>query len=108
MMGRSRSCRCRWACTARSTPLHHQDIANFVTVARILVRVVIFVPNPLIAQLEIAYDGIYSHMVGLARMNHMGIIVETMQTVTKLRWERFVESLQVDVYAETLLRQEVP
>ena len=85
--------------TGKTNRLHHHDIATFVTVALSLVSGVISFPNPLIAQLVIAYDGIYSHMVGLARLNHMGINVETMQTVAKQRWESFVESLQLYVFA---------
>jgi len=57
---------------------------------------VFFLLNLLVAQLTCAYNAIYSNMAGLARLQRMRIIVETMPTVPLRRWEKFVASLQLD------------
>merc|ERR1719329_245275 len=82
------------------TVAHNQETAIFLTVSLFLVSIAIFFLNLLIAQLVSAYERIYSHMVGLARISRMEIIVETMHTVPKKRWERFVESLRLDASLE--------
>merc|ERR1719329_415071 len=75
---------------------YHAEPVLFITVALFLISVVVFFLNLLIAQLVSAYETMYSHMVGLARVSRMEIIVETMQTVSKKRWEKFLDVLQLD------------
>ena len=77
--------------------LHHHDTAFFVTVALFLVSVEIFFPNPVIAQLVSAYERIYNHMVGLARLSHMEIIVETMRSTLGLKPPRYRRCFEVCV-----------
>merc|ERR1719329_1142627 len=79
---------------------YHAETAIFLTVSLFLVSIAIFFLNLLIAQLVSAYERIYSHMVGLARISRMDIIVETMDTVPKARWDKFVESLRLDANLE--------
>jgi len=79
---------------------YHAEPMLFITVAFFLISVVVFFLNLLIAQLVSAYERIYSHMVGLARLSRMEIIVETMRAVTNKRWEKFVETLQLDANLE--------
>jgi len=55
-----------------------------------------FLLNLLIAQLNSSYQSIYTDMVGFARLNRAAIICETMPTVSKTRWQRFVHSLHLD------------
>merc|ERR1719329_835800 len=79
---------------------YHAEPVLFITIALFLISVVIFFLNLLIAQLVSAYERIYSHMVGLARLSRMEIIVETMHAVSNTRWERFVDTLQLDANLE--------
>merc|ERR1719261_193068 len=57
---------------------------------------VVFLLNLLIAQLTCAYQSIYEDMVGYARLNRINIIVETMPSVSKRRWNNFVSSSRLD------------
>jgi len=61
-----------------------------------VVVTVIFMLNLLIAQLNCAYQSTYFDMVGYARLNRGKIVAETMPTVPKRRWERFVAGLSLD------------
>ncbi len=61
-----------------------------------LLSSVVFLLNLLVAQFTCAYTSICSDMVGLARLNCIEIIVETMPGVTTRRWQHFVTSLQLE------------
>jgi len=56
----------------------------------------VFLTNLLIAQLNCAYQETYLDMLGYARLNRCKIITSTMTTVSKRRWERFVEVLRLE------------
>ena len=60
--------------------------------ALFLLCIVTFFLNLLIAKLVSANKRINSQKVGLARLSRMEIIIETLRTVTKKRWERFVDT----------------
>jgi len=77
------------------TDYQHDPMVLFVVFVFILFAVV-FLLNLLIAQLTCAYQSIYEDMIGYARLNRIDIIVETMPTVSKSRWQAFVESLRLD------------
>jgi len=57
---------------------------------------VVFLTNLLIAQLSCAYRACYQDMLGFARLSRGKIVAETMISVPKARWIRFVESLRLD------------
>merc|ERR1719476_1188393 len=59
-----------------------------------LISVVIFLLSLLVAQLSCAYSAVYADMVGYARLERSAIIVEMMPSVTKTRWDAFVQSLR--------------
>merc|ERR1719265_832905 len=61
---------------------------------------VILLLNLLIAQLNCSYEFIYQDMVGFARLNQAQVIVESLQTCSAVRWERFVRSLKLDQRVE--------
>jgi len=61
-----------------------------------VVTTVIFLLNLLIAQLTCAYQSTYKDMLGFARLNRGKIVVETMPSVPKKRWEAFCSFLQLD------------
>jgi hypothetical protein len=61
---------------------------------------VILLLNLLIAQLNCSYEFIYQDMVGFARLNRAQVIVESLQTCSKVRWDRFVRSLKLDQRVE--------
>merc|ERR1712032_806081 len=56
----------------------------------------IFLANLLIAQLSCAYQATYQDMVGFARLNRGKIVTETMISVSKKRWEKFVSVLHLE------------
>jgi len=61
-----------------------------------VVTTVIFMLNLLIAQLNCSYQATYQDMLGFARLNRGKIVTETMPSVSKQRWERFVEVLKLN------------
>eukprot|EP00929_Paragymnodinium_shiwhaense_P090512 TRINITY_DN506_c0_g2_i2.p1 TRINITY_DN506_c0_g2~~TRINITY_DN506_c0_g2_i2.p1 ORF type:complete len:1105 (-),score=333.20 TRINITY_DN506_c0_g2_i2:256-3570(-) len=74
----------------------HEEPVVLVGIYCYMVTAAIFLMNLLIAQLTCSYTVIYADMVGYARMKRSNIIVETMPTVSRLRWESFKESLQLE------------
>ena len=54
-----------------------------------LVLVIVFLFNMLTAQLSCQYAAVHKNMVGYARLDRIGIIVNTMPMVSKRRWEVF-------------------
>jgi len=56
----------------------------------------IFMLNLLIAQLNSAYQSTFLDMLGYARLNRGKVVVETMPSVGKSRWRRFVDELHLD------------
>jgi len=69
------------------------DPVLFICAALFLVISIIFLLNMLIAQLTCAYQAVYVDMVGIARLERIEIIVETMRLVSPKRWQRFVDTL---------------
>jgi uncharacterized membrane protein YgcG len=64
-----------------------------LTVSIFLLMTLILLFNLLIAQLTCAYSTIYEDMVGYARLKRIRIIVDTMPSVSKRRWQRFLDAL---------------
>eukprot|EP00927_Polykrikos_kofoidii_P016734 TRINITY_DN1757_c0_g4_i1.p1 TRINITY_DN1757_c0_g4~~TRINITY_DN1757_c0_g4_i1.p1 ORF type:complete len:696 (-),score=108.52 TRINITY_DN1757_c0_g4_i1:88-2052(-) len=58
-----------------------------------LTLICVFLLNLLVAQLTCAWGAIYVDMVGLARLKRIGVIVDTMPSVSPKRWEQFVHDL---------------
>jgi len=80
--------------------VHYDSIGDFpalfiVIVAYIIITVV-FLMNLLIAQLNCAYQSTYQDMLGFARLNRGKIVYETMPSVTKKRWNNFVDALRLE------------
>jgi len=72
-----------------------EEPALLITVTMYVVVSIIFLLNLLIAQMNCAYTGVYDDMVGYARLNRGKVVTESMQSVQKWRWERFVNSLKL-------------
>ena len=64
-----------------------------VIVFMILVAVVLL--NLLIAQLNMAYKLAHADMEGYARLTRAGIIVTTVEQVSRKRWRKFLERLDI-------------
>mmetsp|Transcript_44684 Transcript_44684/g.103258 ORF Transcript_44684/g.103258 Transcript_44684/m.103258 type:complete len:1213 (-) Transcript_44684:53-3691(-) len=77
------------------TQLHDEPVVLCVVFC-FLVLTLVFLLNLLIAQLTSAYDSIYEDMVGFARLSRMRIIVETMPSVPRKRWNNFRETMRFD------------
>merc|ERR1719171_2801578 len=56
--------------------------------------------NLLIAQLNCSYEFVYQDMVGFARLNRAAVIVESLETCSPARWQRFVKTLKLDQRVE--------
>jgi len=74
--------------------------ALMVAIFGYVVTTVIFMLNLLIAQLNCAYQATYQDMVGFARLNRGKIVMETMPSVAKQRWQRFSGNLRLDERVE--------
>eukprot|EP00931_Biecheleriopsis_adriatica_P103700 TRINITY_DN78502_c0_g1_i1.p1 TRINITY_DN78502_c0_g1~~TRINITY_DN78502_c0_g1_i1.p1 ORF type:complete len:560 (-),score=121.44 TRINITY_DN78502_c0_g1_i1:218-1834(-) len=61
-----------------------------------VILVSIFLFNVLVAQLTSAYLQVYKSMVGYARLNRIDIIVDTMPSISRSRFARFIERLKMD------------
>eukprot|EP00930_Biecheleria_cincta_P024881 TRINITY_DN1775_c0_g8_i1.p1 TRINITY_DN1775_c0_g8~~TRINITY_DN1775_c0_g8_i1.p1 ORF type:complete len:622 (-),score=93.81 TRINITY_DN1775_c0_g8_i1:331-2007(-) len=66
----------------------------FVTVSVILLL------NLLIAQLNCSYEYVYADMLGFARLDLTGVIVDTMTSCPPNRWKRFVAGLRFEQLLE--------
>merc|ERR1712226_1172281 len=73
-----------------------KDPALEVAVIVYIICANIFLANLLIAQLCCAYQATYQDMVGFARLNRGKIVTETMISVSKKRWEKFMSVLHLD------------
>jgi hypothetical protein len=65
-----------------------------------VVASVILLLNLLIAQLNCSYEFIYQDMVGFARLRRAAVIVESLETCSPFRWQRFTKSLKLDQRVE--------
>jgi len=65
-----------------------------------VVTTVIFLLNLLIAQLNCSYQATYQDMLGYARLNRGKIVIETMPSVAKWRWNRFLASVRLEERVE--------
>uniref|UniRef100_A0A7S4V433 Globin family profile domain-containing protein n=1 Tax=Alexandrium monilatum TaxID=311494 RepID=A0A7S4V433_9DINO len=74
----------------------HDDPALLVIIVIYMLVSVTFLLNLLIAQMNCAYQCVYEDMVGYARLNRGKIVMESMPSVAKWRWERFIGSLKLD------------
>jgi len=70
--------------------------ALMVAIFVYVVTTAIFMLNLLIAQLNCSYQATYQDMLGYARLNRGKIIIETMPSVAKKRWECFIGMLRLD------------
>jgi hypothetical protein len=61
-----------------------------------IILTVIFLFSMLIAQLSCKYSAAYRDMVGFARLERAGTIVEIMRHAPKRRWIAFVDALRLD------------
>merc|ERR1712190_490081 len=73
-----------------------KDPALEVAVVVYIICANIFLANLLIAQLSCAYQATYQDMVGFARLNRGKIVTETMISVSRKRWEKFVNVLHLE------------
>jgi len=95
-----RACLALFAITIR---MYEDDFRDLEQEPALLAAVFLFVTlsailllNLLIAQLNCSYVYIYADMVGFARLNRAGVIVETLALIPGAKWERFLESLNLD------------
>uniref|UniRef100_A0A7S2QH07 Globin family profile domain-containing protein n=2 Tax=Zooxanthella nutricula TaxID=1333877 RepID=A0A7S2QH07_9DINO len=77
-----------------------RDEALFGAVFVYVVVTVVFLVNMLTAQLNSAYQSTYLDMVGFARLNRGKIVIESMPSVSRRRWESVSKSLRLDEKCE--------
>jgi len=73
-----------------------EDPPLLVAIFFYVVVTMIFMLNLLIAQLNCAYQATYLDMLGFARLNRGKIVYETMPSVPKWRWNRFLDNMHLD------------
>eukprot|EP00405_Crypthecodinium_cohnii_P034350 CAMPEP_0206527050 /NCGR_PEP_ID=MMETSP0325_2-20121206/1109_1 /ASSEMBLY_ACC=CAM_ASM_000347 /TAXON_ID=2866 /ORGANISM="Crypthecodinium cohnii, Strain Seligo" /LENGTH=439 /DNA_ID=CAMNT_0054022369 /DNA_START=87 /DNA_END=1406 /DNA_ORIENTATION=- len=83
--------------------LYQGDFRQFSEDSLLLVCVTTFVSisvvlllNLLVAQLNRSYEYIYTDMLGFARLNRASLLVDAMESCSKVRWQRFILSLELD------------
>uniref|UniRef100_A0A7S2QH85 Ion transport domain-containing protein n=1 Tax=Zooxanthella nutricula TaxID=1333877 RepID=A0A7S2QH85_9DINO len=74
--------------------------ALMVAIFIYVITTIIFLLNLLIAQLNCAYQECYQDMLGFARLNRGKVVTETMPSVPRKRWNRFVAQLRLDERVE--------
>merc|ERR1719464_726279 len=74
----------------------HDDPALLIAVIVYVITTIIFLLNLLIAQLSCSYASTYQDMLGFARLNRGKIVVESMASVSQVRWQRFATNLHLD------------
>eukprot|EP00931_Biecheleriopsis_adriatica_P095522 TRINITY_DN6911_c0_g1_i2.p1 TRINITY_DN6911_c0_g1~~TRINITY_DN6911_c0_g1_i2.p1 ORF type:complete len:1051 (+),score=165.50 TRINITY_DN6911_c0_g1_i2:245-3397(+) len=67
-----------------------------IGVTAFVIIVGIFLLNLLIAQINGAYRVVFADMRGVARLSRAGVIVSTLEQVSKQRWQRFLTRLRLD------------
>jgi len=73
-----------------------QDGLLMIFVVLFILMVVVFLLSLLAVQLNGAYQAIYADMMGYARLNRGKVLCETMKSVSKKRWHRFLDGLKLD------------
>mmetsp|Transcript_168400 Transcript_168400/g.541026 ORF Transcript_168400/g.541026 Transcript_168400/m.541026 type:complete len:1179 (-) Transcript_168400:110-3646(-) len=83
--------------------LYQGDFRQFQENALLLALVTTFVSisvvlllNLLVAQLSRSYEYIYTDMLGFARLNRASLLVDAMESCSRVRWRRFVKSLDFE------------
>jgi len=83
---------------------HYDMLADypvlFVATLLYIVATVIFLVNLLVAQLTCAYQSTFQDMLGFARLKHGKIVAETMPSVSKERWQRFLQRMRLEERVE--------
>jgi len=74
----------------------HNDPALLAAIIVYFLITVIFLLNLLIAQLNCSYQSTYLDMMGYARLNRGKIVTESMPSVARWRWHKFVSALHLD------------
>mmetsp|Transcript_82208 Transcript_82208/g.148339 ORF Transcript_82208/g.148339 Transcript_82208/m.148339 type:complete len:1174 (-) Transcript_82208:157-3678(-) len=72
------------------SPIVFACVAVYVTLA------MIFLLNLLVAQLNCAYQAVFSDMVGYARSNRGNIICQTLPVISARRWRSWLATLRLD------------
>lgn len=71
--------------------------ANLLVVIIIFVLIVsIILVNLLVAQLNQAYQHVYTDMQGYARLNRASVIVTTLEGISAKRWARFLQGMKFE------------
>jgi len=71
--------------------------ANLLVVIIIFVLIVsIILVNLLVAQLNQAYQHVYTDMQGYARLNRASVIVTTLEGISAKRWARFLQGMKLE------------
>ena len=73
-----------------------EHVGIIITVSIFVIFIAIFLLNLLVAQLNQAYQIIFPDMQGYARLTRAGVIVSGVEHASRLRWQRFLSSLQLD------------
>mmetsp|Transcript_23567 Transcript_23567/g.42567 ORF Transcript_23567/g.42567 Transcript_23567/m.42567 type:complete len:1226 (-) Transcript_23567:316-3993(-) len=74
----------------------HETPGTMLATCAFIITVTIFLFNVLIAQLICAYQKIFSNMLGYARLSRMDIVCDTMPSIPRRRFAKFVEDLKLD------------
>jgi len=74
-----------------------EEEANLLVVITIFVLIVsIILVNLLVAQLNQAYQHVYTDMQGYARLNRASVIVTTLEGISAKRWGRFLQGMKFE------------
>ncbi|CAE8729826.1 unnamed protein product [Polarella glacialis] len=83
---------------------HFQEMREtpvvLICVGVFIILVMFFLLSLLVAQLNLAYQAVYTDMVGYARLSRCKIIVASMPMVSEYRWKRWLATLKLDEHLE--------
>lgn len=73
-----------------------QDPVLLAVVFAYMIITVVFLLNLLVAQLNCAYSQLFGDMVGHARLSRAQVVTTVMPTISKWRWDHFLDVLKLD------------
>ena len=76
-------------------PVRARPVLLRIAVIVFMILVAVVLLNLLIAQLNMAYKLAHADMEGYARLTRAGIIVTTVEQVSRKRWRKFLERLDI-------------
>mmetsp|Transcript_44654 Transcript_44654/g.103135 ORF Transcript_44654/g.103135 Transcript_44654/m.103135 type:complete len:1322 (+) Transcript_44654:154-4119(+) len=95
--------RCVVSLFALTVSVHEVDYRDYMNEPVLLSSILLFVVlaailllNLLIAQLNCSYEYVYQDAVGFARLGRASLVIETVGSCPRNRWDAFVEAMHLD------------